>query len=332
MDALTATPAVEGEGAAIGVAPGWRARVTALIELTKPRITMLVVLTSAAGFYAGAVGRVDGAVLAWTLLGTALVAGGTSALNQVLERDVDGRMVRTRRRPLPEGRLKMGTSAAFSVALAVAGVALLALEVNRLTAGLAALSLLVYDFGYTPLKRVHPASTLVGAVPGALPILGGWTAARGELGAGAWVLFGVLFLWQLPHFLSLAWIYREDYGRADLKMLTVVDPSGRRARQQSVLYALALLPVSLLPVALGMSGGMYFAGAALLGSGYVASACRFAVRTDLRAAKTLFRTSILYLPLLLGLLALDKPKRAFTDSVADAPLLPEAAAESTPGG
>lgn len=265
----------------------------------------MVLVTSAAGFLLGARSGAVTAGLIHTLAGVALVAAGTSGLNQVLERDVDGRMARTRRRPLPAGRLGPWPAGAFSAALAVAGVLYLGLAVNLLTAGLAAAALLVYDFVYTPLKRVGSLATLVGAVPGALPVVGGWTAATGRWGPEAWALFAILFLWQLPHFLALAWLYREDYRRAGLRMLTVSDPSGLRTRRQAVSYAVALLPVSLVPAVLGLGGAAYAVGALALGATYTGSAVRFAARGDVRGATGLFRTSLVYLPALLLLLAFD---------------------------
>ena len=203
------------------------------------------------------------------MLGTALVAAGTNALNQVAERDTDALMHRTGRRPLPTGRVSLGAAAGFAWTAGVLGVAYLAMFVNVLTAAIAAATLLSYVFLYTPLKRKTSLNTLVGCVPGALPILGGWAAAGGSLGVGAWVLFGILFLWQLPHFLALAWLYREDYGRAGLRMLSVGDRTGVTTFRHAAVYALALLPVSLLPAVVGIAGAWYFAGAAILSSWFV---------------------------------------------------------------
>ncbi len=277
------------------------------LALTKPRITALVLVTAAAGFYLGSPGTLDPLLLVHTLLGVALVAGGTNAMNQVLERDVDARMARTRRRPLPSGRLSAGSAAIFAGTLAVVGTAYLALAVNLLTGTLAALTFLIYDLVYTPLKKVHPVSTLIGAVPGALPAAGGWAAARGDVGAGGWALFAILFFWQLPHFLALAWLYREDYRRAGLAMLTVVDPGGDSVRHQVLIYTLTLLPVSLLPVPLGLGGTAYFWGSIALGAVFLGCATGFAARPNPRTARRLFRCSVAYLPLLLGLLVLDTP-------------------------
>lgn len=275
------------------------------LSLTKPRITLLVVTTTAAGFWVASAGAPDLALLFHTLLATALVAGGTSAMNQVLERDVDGLMARTRNRPLPDGRISPLPAGIFAGVLAAAGIAYLGVAANLLTAVLAGISFAVYDLAYTPLKRVHPISTLVGAVPGALPIAGGWTAVRGELGAGGLALFAILFFWQMPHFLSLAWLLREDYRRAGLAMLTVDDPEGRATRHQTLTYTLVLLPVSLLPAFLGLAGGVFFWGALLLGLLFVAGAAAFATSPGQAAARRLFRYSVLYLPALLVVLALD---------------------------
>ncbi|MGH7540123.1 MAG: protoheme IX farnesyltransferase, partial [Gemmatimonadota bacterium] len=204
------------------------------------------------------------------------------------------------------GRLDALPAAGFAMGLSVAGVAYLALTVNGLTAGLAGAAFVVYDLAYTPLKRAHSLSTLVGAVPGALPVVGGWTAARGDLGAGAWALFAILFFWQLPHSLALAWLLRDDYRAAGLRMLSVGDDDGLRTRHQTLLYTLTLLPISLLPAVLGLAGTLYFWVALALGVAFVAQACAFWGATSARRAGRLFRYSILYLPALLVVLAVDK--------------------------
>ncbi len=240
-----------------------------------------------------------------TVLGTTLVAGGTSALNQVVERDLDSRMKRTARRPIPSGRLDVSAARVFAATLTVGGVLYLAFLVNLLTAMFAALTVISYVFVYTPLKKVSSLSTLVGAVPGALPIVGGWTAAGAPLGAAVWSLFWVLFLWQLPHFLALAWMYREDYAKAGLRMLSVGDESGITFRQ-AMLYAVALLPTSLAPYVLGVTGRLYFMGALLLSGWYVYAGVRVARRPTNSNVRRLFGASILYLPLLLLLLVLGR--------------------------
>lgn len=276
-----------------------------LLSLTKPRITLMVLISAGAGFVLGSRGAVDGWALLVASVGIGLVAGGTSALNQVLERDIDALMRRTRGRVLPTGKVTPGIATLFSIGVSALGVVVLAVFVNALTAVLAVIALLSYILAYTPLKKVSSLSTLVGAVPGALPILGGWTAATGSLDPGGWALFGILFFWQLPHFLALAWMYRDDYRLGGLKMLGVTDPDGRQTRHQSVLYAVALLPTSLLPVLLGLTGSFYAFAALLLTGAYVASALRFAARADSPTARGLFRVSLLYLPVLLLFLTLD---------------------------
>ncbi len=245
-------------------------------------------------------------LLLHTLIGTALVAAGTNAWNQVRERDVDALMQRTRRRPLPSGRLTARAAAWFASAITVGGVGYLAATVNLLTAGLAALTFISYVCLYTPLKRTTSLNTLIGAVPGALPIVGGWTAAGGDLGAAVAALFGILFLWQLPHFLALAWLYREDYRAGGLKMLGGDDEGGRDTGRMVLLYALALLPISLLPTMLGVTGPVYFFGALGLGVVYAAvGATLLAAATAPRAWRVFF-VSIVYLPVLLTLMVIDK--------------------------
>lgn len=281
-------------------------RASDFFALTKPRIVLLVVLTAAVGFYVAAPRGVDLLLFVHTVVGTALVAAGSSALNQVAEADIDALMHRTATRPLPAGRLSRATSAAFAATLGAVGTGYLATFVNPLTAGLAAATLGSYILLYTPLKRRTSLATLVGAVPGALPILGGWTATGTPLSLLSWSMFGTLFLWQLPHFLALAWLYREDYSRAGLRMLSVGDDDGYRTFRQALLYAVALLPVSLVPTVVGLVGPLYFAGAVLLG-GWYAGAAFVAVRRRSRpAARRLFLVSIAYLPALLGLLSLDR--------------------------
>jgi len=282
-----------------------RRRLSDFVALTKPRITFLVVLTALVGFVAARRGAWDLALLARTLAGTALVAGAASALNQWAERDADALMRRTLRRPLPAGRLVPREGVAFGVALAVVGTAYLALTVGVLAGALAAATAASYLLVYTPLKRVTSLATVAGAVPGAIPPVIGWAAARGRLDTGAWVLFLILFFWQMPHFLALAALYRRDYARAGFRVLSVVDPGGASTGRQSVLYALALLPVSLVPAFLGMAGPLYFFGALALGLGFLFYALRFALRPGAQAqAAGLFHYSLLYLPVLCTLMAL----------------------------
>ncbi len=265
-----------------------------------------MLLTAAAGFYLGSGTLVDIGLLIRTLIGVALVAAGTNAFNQLRERDVDARMQRTQRRPLPSGRLSPRAAAVFAGVISVAGVAYLALGVNLLTAGLAALTLASYVLLYTPLKRRTTLNTLIGAVPGALPIVGGWTAAGGAIGPAVAALFWILFLWQLPHFLALAWIYREDYRRGGLAMLSVADPDGRHTGRMVLLYAMALLPVSLMPTVLGVTGGLYFFGALALGIAYAGASIAMTRAVTTSRAWRLFLVSIVYLPALLTLMVVDK--------------------------
>jgi protoheme IX farnesyltransferase len=281
-------------------------RAADLIELTKPRIVLMVMLTVAAGFWMAALPGDTPLLLFHLLLGTALVAGGTNALNQVAERDIDALMRRTRGRPMPAGRLSVLAATAFAWMAGSGGVIYLAAFVSPLVAALAVATLVSYVFLYTPLKRWTAASTLIGAVPGALPILGGWAAATGSLSLQGWVLFWILFLWQLPHFLALGWLYREDYARADLKMLSVADPDGRETFRYACLYAAALLPVSLVPAMLGLAGRVYFIGAALLSVGFLLVSAAAARRPTPVNARRVFQVSLAYLPLLLVLMVLNR--------------------------
>jgi protoheme IX farnesyltransferase len=294
----------DGRGGCRGGAGG--AGLGAFLELTKPRITQLVVLTAAAGFYLGSRAAVNVWLLGHTLVGVALVAAGTNALNQLRERDVDARMRRTRGRPLPSGRVSPRAAAWFAAVISLVGVGYLVLAVNRLTAGLAALTLASYVLLYTPLKRTTTLNTLIGAVPGALPIVGGWTAAGGALGPAVTTLFAILFLWQLPHFLALAWVYREDYRRGGLAMLSVQDPDGRRTARTALYYAAVLLPVSVLPTLWGLTGAWYAGGAFLLGLAYVAASQMMTLAATSARARRVFVVSIVYLPALLTLMVLDK--------------------------
>lgn len=271
--------------------------------LTKPGITRLVVLTAAVGFWLGDPrGPLARGLLA--LLGTALVTAGTNALNQWWERDADARMERTRRRPLPSGSLSPRSAFVFGVGIAMVGLIWLALFVNTLTAWLAGASLASYVLLYTPLKRRTPLALFVGAVPGALPILGGWTAATGKVALPALVLFAILFLWQIPHFLALGWLYRDDYRRGGFAMLSRGDPDGRDTGRQSVVFAAALLVASLLPATVGIAGPSYAAAAGALGVVLVAYSAALLRAPTTVAARRLFRASIAYLPALLLLLVI----------------------------
>ena len=283
-----------------------RDRLADFVELTKPRVTSLVLVTTFVGFYLGSQGPIDLVLLLNTLLGTALVAAGTSALNQYVEREEDGLMLRTRRRPLPAGRMDPAHALAFATTVSAAGLLHLLLTVNLLTAGLASLTLLSYVFVYTPLKRVSSLCTLVGAIPGALPPLGGWTAAQGSIAAGGIALFAILFVWQLPHSLSIAILYRDDYARGGFRLLPVVDRDGGTTGRQILAHCLVLLPLSLVPSVLAVAGVVYFYGALVLGLLLTACAVPILFDATARAARRMLLASVVYLPILLCLMALDR--------------------------
>lgn len=273
------------------------------LELAKPGITFMVAVTAGVGFVAAGQ-AVQWGVLLHLLGGTLLSSGGAAALNMVLERRADAKMERTRNRPLPAGRMAPSHGLAFGTLLSAAGVVYLTLAVNVLTAALSAATIALYLGVYTPLKSKTSLCTLVGAIPGAIPPVMGWTAARGSLDPGAFVLFLLLFFWQLPHFLALAWMYREDYARAGYPMLPVAEPDGASTGRQVVLQTLALILVSALPVGAGLAGGGYLVAALFLGAGFLAFGIGFAVERSRGRAQRLFFASIVYLPLLLGALAL----------------------------
>jgi protoheme IX farnesyltransferase len=279
----------------------------AYLELTKPDITVLVVITAAAAFWLGSGSPVDRAGLRHVLIGITALSAGIAAMNHYLEREIDGRMRRTSRRPLPSGRLRPRHALIFGLSLSIFAEAYLFFFLNSVTALLGAVAFGSYLFVYTPLKTRTTLCTAIGAVPGALPALMGWTAARGEISPGGWVLFAILFLWQFPHFFAIAWMYREDYARAGIRMLPVVDPEGRRTGRQIVLYTLLLVGVSFLPPLFGLSGALYLVGAVLLGGYFLWHSVR-AARTRARGhARHVLKASIVYLPLLLGLMCADIP-------------------------
>ncbi|MFM8682545.1 MAG: heme o synthase [Chthoniobacterales bacterium] len=277
-----------------------------LAELVKARLSLLTLATAMAGFALGVKDSWNWLLLAAALGGTALCAGGAAALNQWWEREHDGLMKRTRQRPLPAGRMTSSDALVAGSVLSVSGVLCLALFANLLSASLAAATIIFYILVYTPLKRVTSLNTIIGAVPGALPPLIGWTAARGSIDAEGLTLFAILFLWQMPHFLAIAWLYREDYAQAGFKMLSEGDESGAVTGRQAVIYSLALLVVSLLPSVFFAYSAVYFYGALVLGVGFTALAGRFAAQGTVPAAKALFLGSIAYLPLLLGLMVLAR--------------------------
>jgi protoheme IX farnesyltransferase len=275
-------------------------------QLAKPRIALMVVVTAAAGFLLDARVPFDWSLFLHAMAGTALLAAGAGTLNQWWERDVDRGMARTAQRPLPAGRLSADLALWFGVALNLAGLAWLTLAVNALTALLGACTLIGYVLIYTPAKRWSSLATILGGVPGAIPPMMGWAAAHGQLGAGAWALFGILFFWQIPHFLAIAWMYRDDYRAAGFPMLTDGDESGRRTARQALLYCAALTPLSLVPAALRLAGPIYALGALVLGFSFFAICVGFYLDRSRASARRVLLASVLYLPALLPLLLLNR--------------------------
>jgi protoheme IX farnesyltransferase len=272
------------------------------VQLAKPRLNLLVVATSAAGYYLGGPPSTDLALMAQAVTGTALVAGGAAVLNQLYERDTDALMRRTRLRPLPDGRLSPADARLFGLGLTIAGLLLLAARANVLAAGLAFATVFIYLIIYTPMKLLTPASTLVGAVPGALPALIGWTASHGSVGVAGLTLFAIVFLWQIPHFMAIAWLYRDDYRKAGFPMLSVIDPSGVRSGHQAALFAAMLVPITLA----ASTSAVSFAVILALGLAQFALALRFLMTRSDASARTLFVGSITYLPLLWTVMILGK--------------------------
>jgi protoheme IX farnesyltransferase len=272
------------------------------IQLAKPRLNLLVVATSAAGYYLGGPPSTDLALMAQAVTGTALVAGGAAVLNQLYERDTDALMRRTRLRPLPDGRVSPADARVFGLVLTIAGLLLLATRANLLAAGLAFATVFVYLIIYTPMKLLTPASTLVGAVPGALPAVIGWAASHGSVGVGGMTLFAIVFLWQIPHFMAIAWLYRDDYRKAGFPMVSVIEPSGVRAGSQAALFAAMLVPITLAASTSAVSFTVILA----LGLAQFALALRFLMTRSDASARTLFVGSITYLPLLWTVMILGK--------------------------
>jgi protoheme IX farnesyltransferase len=299
------TGVVQAGAAPVGLL-ATRRRLADFAALGKPRVVLMILLTTLVGYYLGAGAELEYLALLHLLAGTALAAGGTLALNQFLERDVDARMERTRGRPLPDGRLQPAEAALFGALLTLGGLAYLAIAVGGACAAVTAATSALYLGLYTPLKRVSPLCTVLGAVPGALPPVAGWVAARGEAGSGAAVLFAILFLWQLPHTLAIARLYREDYARAGIRVLPVVDPGGASTERQMVAGCLALHAAGLLPTLIGLTGGVYFFGALVLGALFLVPCLAQAFQPSTAAARRVVLASVLYLPLLLALMALDK--------------------------
>ena len=281
------------------------------ISLTKPRITWLILMSTGVGYFFGLRGVSFWQIHWWALLhaiiGTGLIASGTAALNQWYEREADAKMRRTAQRPIPAGRLNANRALAFGISLSIAGFAELAWFVNLLSGLLGLATLASYLFLYTPLKQRSWLSTTVGAFPGAMPPMIGFAAASGTLTAEAWVLFAILFLWQFPHFYAIAWMYRDDYARANIRMLPVVEPDGQSTARQIIFFASLLIPVSLAPGLLGMSGKLYLLGALALGVWFLYSGVRAATERTIVRARGVLLVSVFYLPLLYGLMLLDRP-------------------------
>ncbi len=283
-----------------------RSRAMDYITLTKPELTVLSVLTALAGYYMGAGGVLEGTVVVNTLLGTAMVGGGSGALNQYIERRYDAQMKRTENRPLPSGRIAPREALLFGLLLACGGTMYLALFVNMLTALLGAVTCVTYLSLYTPLKRLTPLATLIGGIPGALPPVMGWTAATNGISSGAMILFGILFFWQMPHFLSLSWMYRKDYARAGYRLLAVLDTGGGRTATQALLHTCLLIPVSLLLLKWGGAGMIYGVSASILGAAFLFFALLLLSDRTSGAARRLFFASLMYLPALMLAMVLDR--------------------------
>ena len=277
------------------------------VELTKPTVTWLILMSTGVGYFFGADGRWDLIVLIHTLIGTGLIASGTFTLNQWWEREADSKMRRTAQRPLAAGRMSPAHALWFGIALSIAGFTELSLGVNPLTGFLGLFTLTSYLFLYTPLKSRTPHSTTVGAIPGAMPPLIGYAASSGTLTAEAWALYAILFVWQFPHFYSIAWMYRDDYARAGIRMLPVVEPDCRSTARQIVIGLILLIPVSLLPGWLAMTGYIYQAGAAILGVLFLYTGWRVAAERSLLRARGVLLASVFYLPILYGLMLFDRP-------------------------
>ena len=283
-----------------------RSRFLDYVSLTKPELTFLSVVTALTGYYLGAEGSLQASLLLHTLFGTALTGGGAGALNQYVERHYDGMMKRTEGRPVPAGRIHPYEALIFGMILSIVGIAELTLYTNALTGFLASVTLVSYIFLYTPLKRITPLSTVVGAFPGALPPVMGWTAARNEVTSEALILFALLFVWQIPHFLSLAWMYKKDYARAGYRLLTVIEPEGNMAARQILAYSALLVPLTILPWSLGMFGPVYLALALLLSLAFLAVSVHLVrVRSNV-AARQVFAGSLIYLPVLMAVMVIDR--------------------------
>ena len=279
--------------------------INAYIELTKPRILSLVLITTALGFFLGGKGIHSFLKLFITLLGAGAVCAGASALNQYLERDSDSKMTRTKNRPIPQGIIPANDAMIFGIILILLGTFLLASEINILTAFLSLLTAFLYVLVYTPLKKVSWLNTTIGAIPGALPPMGGWAASHGDISWGAWVLFMVLFVWQHPHFYAIAWMFKEDYKKGGFKMLPVIEPDGKNTFRQINIFSILLIPIALLPTLIGMSGHIYFMGALILSVSLAVIAWGTTVSKSIHDAHKLLKATVLYLPALFLLIIID---------------------------
>ena len=288
------------------IRPDFKSVVRDYFDLSKPGIGFYSLITTFTSFWLASTGAINFALLIHTIIATALVTAGGGALNQVLEITADSQMKRTEDRPLPSGRVPKSFALLFGVITSIIGVLYLQVAVGGLAALLAIATLIGYLFIYTPMKKFTSLATIVGAFPGAIPILIGWVAVTGSIDKRGWVLFSILFLWQIPHFLAIAWMYRKDYARAGFPMLTVIEPEGISTAHQAVVYLVALIPTSILPTMLGMTGMIYFSGAMLLGIGFLVSGIRLAMSRTNTAAKQLLFASIIYLPVLFILMIIDK--------------------------
>ncbi len=306
-DTMNPNPIAEPATATPASSP--RELLRAYLELAKARLATLVILTTVVGYVLGARGTFDPLELLWAVIGTALSAFGANILNQVAEEDRDRRMIRTRNRPLPAGRVSRSRATIWGVGSSILGVATLALASNWLTAGLSLFVILLYVAVYTPMKVMTPFNTVVGAVCGAIPPMMGWAAATGGLELGAWILGGILFMWQVPHFLALAWLYREDYERGGFRMLPTVDRPGTLTGRLAFIYTLSLLPITASLAFSGVSGGAFLVASQLLGVGFAVLGWRFLRQRGHASARRLFLASIIYLPLLLGLMVVDMDDR-----------------------
>ena len=277
----------------------------AYVELTKPKILSLVLVTTTLGYYLGGRGIVSYEGLLWLLAGAGMVCAGSGVLNNYLERDIDCKMLRTKDRPIPSGMVSPAQALNFGIILVLFGIVVLSLKLNLLTAFLSLLTAFLYVLVYTPMKRLSWLNTTIGSIPGALPPMGGWAAATNNLDFGAWALFFILFVWQHPHFFAIAWMYREDYKRGGFKMLPVLDPSGKTTFQQIIIFSIILIPVSILPVLIGISGKIYLTGALILACILLAIGINFAQTKSNSDARKLLKATVFYLPILLILIVLD---------------------------